>query len=57
MSELAQKIKQDILDAIDNDTMVLPTLPEVALNVREITQDEDSGIGDLIEVINIKLLI
>lgn len=52
MSELGQKIKQDILTAIDNDTLVLPTLPEVALNVREITQDEDSGIGDLIEVIN-----
>lgn len=52
MSELGQKIKEDIITAIDNDTLVLPTLPEVALNVREITEDEDSGIGDLIEVIN-----
>lgn len=52
MSELAQKVKQDIIEAIDNDTLVLPTLPEVALNVREITEDEDSGVSDLIEVIN-----
>ena len=52
MSELGQKIKEDILSAIDNDTLVLPTLPEVALNVREITENEDSGINDLIEVIN-----
>lgn len=52
MSEIGQKIKEDIITAIDNDTLVLPTLPEVALNVREITEDEDSGIGDLIEVIN-----
>jgi len=52
MSELAQKIKNDILEAIENDSIVLPTLPEVALNVREITEDEDSGISDLIDVIN-----
>lgn len=52
MSELGNKIKQDILDAIEKDTLVLPTLPEIALNVREITENEDSGINDLIEVIN-----
>lgn len=52
MSELGQKIKAAILEAIDNDTLVLPTLPEVALNVREITENPDSGIVDLIDVIN-----
>jgi HD-like signal output (HDOD) protein len=52
MSELGEKIKSDILSAIENDTLVLPTLPEVALNVREIAEDEDSGINDLIGVIN-----
>jgi len=52
MSELGQKITEDIITAIDNDTLVLPTLPEVALNVREITENEDSGIADLIDVIN-----
>lgn len=49
---LAQRIHSDILKAIENDTIVLPTLPEIALNVREITESPDSGISDLIEVIN-----
>lgn len=52
MSELKEKIKATLLEALENDTLVLPTLPEVALNVREITQNEDSGINDLINVIN-----
>jgi len=52
MSDLVDKVKQDILDAIENDTLVLPTLPEIALEVRQITEDEDSGLVDLIEVIN-----
>jgi len=52
MSELGNKIKQDILNAIENDSIVLPTLPEIALDVREIAEDEDSGLFDLVEVIN-----
>lgn len=52
MSDIGQKIKQDILDAIENDSIVLPTLPEIALDVREITENEDSSLFDLIEVIN-----
>ena len=52
MSDIGQKIKQDILDAIENDSIVLPTLPEIALDVREITESEDSSLFDLIEVIN-----
>jgi len=52
MSELGQKIKADILDAIENDSLVLPTLPEIALDVREITEREDSGLVELVEVIN-----
>ena len=52
MSDIGQKIKQDILGAIENDSIVLPTLPEIALDVREITESEDSSLFDLIEVIN-----
>jgi len=52
MSDIAQKIKQDILEAIDNDTIVLPTLPEIALDVKKITEDENSGLFDLVDVIN-----
>ncbi len=51
MSELAEKIIQEINAAIDQDKLVLPSLPEVALNVREVTEKEDTGISDLIEVI------
>tara|TARA_R110001592_G_scaffold60539_1_gene184161 strand:+ start:15084 stop:15920 length:837 start_codon:yes stop_codon:yes gene_type:complete len=52
MSEIGQKIKKDILKAIENDTIVLPTLPEIALDVKKITEDENSGLFDLVEVIN-----
>ena len=53
MSELADKIVQEINAAIDDDRLVLPSLPEVALNVREVTEQEDSGVGDLIDIIEI----
>ena len=52
MAELADKIKQDIISAIDNDTLVLPTLPEVALKVREVAEDPDSAINQLVDVIS-----
>ncbi|UZE95238.1 HDOD domain-containing protein [Alkalimarinus alittae] len=51
MAELADKIKSDLLSAIENDSLVLPTLPEVALKVREIAEDPDSSIGQLVDVI------
>ncbi len=51
MAELADKIKQDLLSAIENDSLVLPTLPEVALKVREIAEDPDSAINQLVDVI------
>ncbi|KZX76317.1 histidine kinase [Oleiphilus sp. HI0009] len=51
MSELASKIVEAITKAIDDDRLILPSLPEVALNVREVTEQEDSGIGDLIDVV------
>ena len=52
MAELADKIKQDIISAIDDDTLVLPTLPEVALKVREVAEDPDSAINQLVKVIS-----
>lgn len=51
MAELADKIKSDLLSAIENDSLVLPTLPEVALKVREIAEDPDSAINQLVDVI------
>ncbi|MDL0430563.1 HDOD domain-containing protein [Marinobacter sp. TBZ242] len=52
MSNIVETIKTDLTDAIENDKLVLPTLPEVALQVREIAEDEDSAIMDLVKVIS-----
>lgn len=51
MSKLAEKVQQELLRAIDNDELVLPTLPEVALRVREAAEDPDISIQDLSKVI------
>ena len=32
---LAHRVQMDLLKAIDRDDLVLPTLPEVALNIRK----------------------
>lgn len=52
MSEIVEKVKDSLLKAIDSDKLVLPTLPEAALKVREIAEAEDSSIMDLVKVIS-----
>lgn len=52
MSNLIQTVEREILTAIEKDKLVLPTLPEVALRVREVAQDENSSVGDLTRVIS-----
>ncbi|WP_439859339.1 HDOD domain-containing protein [Pseudomonas sp. MBLB4136] len=51
MSKLAEKVQEELLQAIDNDALVLPTLPEVALRVREAAENPNVGIPDLSKVI------
>ena len=51
MSKLAEKVQQDLIQAIENDDLVLPTLPEVALRVREAAEDPDIGIPQISKVI------
>ncbi|RJG14184.1 HDOD domain-containing protein [Pseudomonas cavernicola] len=51
MSKLADKVQQELIQAIDNDELVLPTLPEVALKVREAAEDPDISIPALCKVI------
>jgi len=51
MNPIADKARSDILNALENDQLVLPTLPEVALKVRDVANDEDAGIMDLGAVI------
>ncbi|WP_372964779.1 HDOD domain-containing protein [Marinobacter sp.] len=52
MANIIETIKADLTSAIENDKLVLPTLPEVALQVREIAESEDSAIADLVNAIS-----
>jgi len=51
MNPIAEKVRHEITTAINNDQLVLPTLPEVALKVREVADDPDADIDKLTLVI------
>jgi HD-like signal output (HDOD) protein len=51
MSQVVDKIRQEIITAINSDQLVLPTLPEVALKVREVAEDPEASINELAIVI------
>lgn len=51
MNPIAEKVRTEIITAINNDQLVLPTLPEVALKVREVADDPDADIDKLNQVI------
>lgn len=51
MSSIVDQVRQDIIQAIKTDQLVLPTLPEVALKVREVAEDPDASIAQLGKVI------
>lgn len=51
MSETIEQISAELLHALDNDQLVLPTLPEVALQVREVSADPDVDVATLAKVI------
>lgn len=52
MSNLAIKVLQEIQEAIDSDKLILPTMPEMALKVREVSEDEDATIQNMADVIS-----
>lgn len=51
MAHILETVAREIIDAVKNDKLVLPTLPEVALRVREVAEDANSTVGDLAKVI------
>lgn len=51
MNPIAEKVRLEIITAIKNDQLVLPTLPEVALKVREVADDPEADIDKLSSVI------
>jgi putative nucleotidyltransferase with HDIG domain len=51
-AELKQRIVSELLSELENDTLVLPSLPEVALKVRDTIDDENSSAKDVAKVIS-----
>ncbi|GAA6166412.1 HDOD domain-containing protein [Sessilibacter corallicola] len=51
MNDIFDRVKHDIISAIKNDELVLPTLPEVAIKVRDIAMDPDATLDQLMSVI------
>lgn len=51
MNTLAKMVEAQLLTAIDNDDLVLPTLPEVALSIREAAEDSEISVSTLSKVI------
>jgi HD-like signal output (HDOD) protein len=51
MNKLAEMVQAQLLAAIDNDDLVLPTLPEVALSIREAAEDSEISVAALSKVI------
>jgi len=51
MNKLAEMVQAQLLAAIENDDLVLPTLPEVALSIREAAEDTEISVAALSKVI------
>lgn len=51
MNLILDKVRQEIIQAIESDRLVLPTLPEVALRVREVAEDPAADMEQLASVI------
>lgn len=51
MSSLASKVSDAINDALEGDRLILPTMPEMALRVREVADNKDASVKQLAEVI------
>lgn len=50
-SEVFGRIRQDLFDAIESDSVSLPTLPEVALEIRAAASDPDVDIAVLAAIV------
>lgn len=51
MTDLALRIQDELIQAIEKDQLILPTLPEVALRIREAVEDPDISLGELVKQI------
>jgi HD-like signal output (HDOD) protein len=51
MSSVADAVREEVATAISKDQLQLPTLPEVALNIREAAERDDISAAELAEVV------
>ncbi|TQV84040.1 HDOD domain-containing protein [Exilibacterium tricleocarpae] len=51
MERVVETVRTEIVTAIESDQLVLPTLPEVALRVREVAEDANASLEQMAEVI------
>jgi putative nucleotidyltransferase with HDIG domain len=51
-SEIKQRILSEILEELEQNTLILPSLPEVALKVRDALNDENSSFKHIAKVIS-----
>lgn len=51
MSQVVDIVREEITQALEKDQLVLPTLPEVALQVREVAENPNASISQLVDVI------
>ena len=51
MTTLAERFTSELLDDLQHKRLLLPTLPEVALKIREVTDDPDASMHDLSTII------
>ncbi|GAB1265062.1 HDOD domain-containing protein [Aurantivibrio infirmus] len=51
MDQMVEEVRAELISAIENDKLVLPTLPEIALRVREVAEDPNASIDQMVTVI------
>ncbi len=51
MTPLSRQFLNDLLEDLKSKRLVLPTLPEVALKVRDVADDEEASVNDLTGII------
>jgi HD-like signal output (HDOD) protein len=51
MGKLVEQLQTELIKSVDNDELILPTLPEVALKVRDAAEDPNVGIAEMSKVI------
>ncbi|WP_283789799.1 HDOD domain-containing protein [Bermanella sp. WJH001] len=52
MASILETIATELIDQIKQDTLVLPSLPEVCLRVRDVAEDIESSIPQLAQIIS-----